>query len=292
MRRQIIVVFLSLFWLVVAPASATDRGALFKVTGSGHTMYLFGTMHVGLPEFYPLEARIAQAVAAAPTLALEVDPALAPEVVGKAMLDHGMAAAGARMPAPLAARLARALGKAGIDPASVAPYKPWLVAVILTIQEVTAQGYSPALAVDAHLSGLARAGNIKVISLESAELQMAMFDRLSDADQLRFLDQSIAMIETGKARADIREIVDAWRAADRKALDALAEKLERDTTFFGRFTQQVLLAERNPGMAEKLLQLLAQENNTVAAIGVLHLLGKNSVPALMRARGVTVERVY
>ena len=292
MRRQIIVVFLSLFWIALAPASATDRGALFKVTGGGHSMYLFGTMHVGLPEFYPLEPRIAQAVAAASTLALEVDPEQAAELTGKALRDHAMAAAGSTMPAPLAARLSRVLRKAGIDPAAVAPFKPWMVAVILTIQDIAEQGYFPNLAVDTHLSGLARAGKVKVISLESADLQMAMFDRLSDAEQLRFLDESIGSIESGKARVQMREIVDAWRSADRKALDALAEKLESDKTFSGRFTQQVLLAERNPGMADKLLQLLAQENNTVAAIGVLHLLGKNSVPDLMRARGVTVERVY
>jgi uncharacterized protein YbaP (TraB family) len=292
MRHRIIVVFFSLFWIALAPAAAAERGALFKVTGSGHSMYLFGTMHVGLPEFYPLEPRIAQAVAAASMLALEVDPALPADVAAKAMREHGMAPAGSTMPAPLAARLAHALRKAGIDPAAVAPFKPWMVAVILTIGDVAAQGYSPGLSVDAHLSALARAAGVKVISLESASLQMALFDRLSDAEQLRFLDESMAMIETGKARAQTREVVDAWRTADRKALDELAGKVESDTTFSGRFTRQVLLAERNPAMADKLLQLLAQEENTVAAIGVLHLLGKNSVPALMRARGVTVERVY
>ncbi len=292
MQRQIIVVFLSLLWLVLPPASATDRGALFKVSANGHSMYLFGTMHVGRPDFYPLEPRIAQAVAAAPALALEIDPALPPEVIGQAIRDHAMAVPGFTMPAPLAARLARVLKKDGIDPATVAPFKPWMVAVILVLQDYAAQGYAPGLAVDAHLSGLARAGKVKVISLESADLHMALFDRLSDAEQLRFLDECISNLETGKARAEIRAIVDAWSTADRKALDALAEKVESDTTLFGRFTREVLLDGRNREMTDKLLQLLAQENNTVAAVGVLHLLGKNSVPVLMRARGVTVERVY
>ena len=150
------------------------------------------------------------------------------------------------MPAPLAARLARVLQKGGIDPAAVAPFKPWMVAVILALQDVAAQGYSPGLAVDAHLSGLARAGKVKVMSLESADLQMALFDRLSDAEQLRFLDETIANIETGKARAEIRAIVDAWSTADRAALDALAEKVESDTTLSGRFTREVLLDGRNP----------------------------------------------
>jgi uncharacterized protein YbaP (TraB family) len=255
-------------------------------------MYLFGTMHVGLPEFYPLEPRIAQAVAAAPTLALEIDPAMAPEMAAKAMLEHGMATAGSSLPAPLAARLARLLGKSGIDPASVAPFKPWLIAVMLTLQEVSAQGYQPNLAVDAHLSGLAHAAKVNVISLESAELQMGLFDRMSDADQLRFLDECIGAIESGKARTELREVVDAWRTADRKAFDALARKVDSDTTVSGRFTRQVILAERNQTMAGKLVQLLAKENNAVAAIGLLHLIGKDSVPELMRARGVKVERVY
>jgi uncharacterized protein YbaP (TraB family) len=292
MRRQIIVVFLGLFWLAAAPAWAIDRGALFKASANGHTMYLFGTMHVGRPDFYPLEPRITQAVAGASTLALEVDPAVAPEVMGKAVLEHAMAVPGAKLPAPLAARLARVLKKDGMDPAAVAPFKPWMVAVVLTLQDAVAQGYSPALAVEHYLANLARAEKVKVISLESAEQQLALFDKLSDAEQLRFLDETIASVESGKARAETRTVVDAWGTADKAALDALAAKIDSDTTLAGRFTRDVLLEGRNPALADKLMQLLTQENNTVAAIGVLHLVGKNSVPVLMRARGVTVERVY
>lgn len=292
MRRQIIVVFLWLYCLALAPAFATERGALFKVSGGTHSMYLFGTMHVGLPEFYPLEPRIAQAVAAAPTLALEIDPTPDPAVAAKAMREHGMAGAGVAMPAPLAARLARALEKAGIDAAAAAPLKPWLVAMILTMGEFEAQGYRSDLAVDAHLAALARAGKTKVVELESVAAQMALFDRLSDAEQWRYLDESIAMIESGKQRAEVLKVVEAWRTADRRALDAIAESVENDATFSGRFTREVLLDGRNGALADKLLELLKREDNTVAAIGVLHLLGKRGVPALMRARGVTVERVY
>jgi uncharacterized protein YbaP (TraB family) len=255
-------------------------------------MYLFGTMHAGLPEFYPLEPRIAQAVAGASTLALEVDPALPADLVDKAMREHAMAAPGFTLPAPLAARLARALQERGIEPAVVAPFKPWVATVILAMHDLAAQGYSPALGVDAHLAGLARAAKVRVMSLESADSQMAAFDRLSDAEQLRFLDESITKMESGKARTEMREIVDAWRTADRQALDAMARKVESDTTLSGRFMREVLVDGRNRTIADKLLQLLAQESNTVAAIGVLHLVGERSVPALMRARGVTVERIY
>ena len=292
MRRQIIVVLFSMFWLIAVPASATDRGALFKVTGSGHSMYLFGTMHVGLPEFYPLEPRIAQAVANASTLALEVDPQLPPEVVAKAMREHGTASPGATLPPALAARLARLLGKAGIEPASLAPLKPWVVAMVLGLNEYAALGYRADLAVDSQLATMARAGKAKVVQLESIDAQMALFGGLSDADQLRYLDDTLALIESGKQRAEVRQVVDAWRTADQPALDAIAAKVASDTTYAGRFVQQVLLDGRNGALADKLHLLLANEDNAVAAIGVLHLLGKHSVPALLRARGVTVERVY
>ena len=295
MRRQIIVVLLSLFFslfAVVLPASALERGALFKVTGSGHSMYLFGTMHVGLPEFYPLEPRIAQAVANASTLALEVDPQQPPAVMAKAMRDYGMARPGAALPPALAARLAPVLAKAGIDVATLAPLKPWVVAMVLGLNEYAALGYRADLAVDSHLAALARAAKVKVIELESIDAQMALFARLSDAGQLRYLDDTLALIESGRQREEVREVVDAWRGADQAALEALAVRVELDATWAGRFVQGVLLEGRNGPLADKLLALLAKQDNAVAAIGVLHLVGKHSVPVLMRLKGVTVERVY
>jgi uncharacterized protein YbaP (TraB family) len=292
MRRQIIVVFFSLFFAAALPASALDRGALFKITGSGHSMYLFGTMHVGLPEFYPLEPRIAQAVANASTLALEIDPQLPPAVLAKAMSDYGVARPSVALPPALAARLAPVLAKAGIDAATLAPLKPWVVAMVLGLNEYAALGYRADLAVDSHLATLARAAKVKVIELESIDAQMALFSKLSNGEQLRYLDDTIALIESGQQRAEVRQVVDAWRRADQAALEALAVRVELDTTYAGRFVQQVLLEGRNGPLADKLLELLAKEDHAVAAIGVLHLLGKHSVPVLMRAKGVTVERVY
>ena len=68
MRRQIIVMFCGLFLLPLqaafaeAPRVAQNRGALFKVQDASHTLYLFGTIHVGAPDFYPLEPTVTQAL--------------------------------------------------------------------------------------------------------------------------------------------------------------------------------------------------------------------------------------
>jgi hypothetical protein len=45
-------------------------------------------------------------------------------------------------------------------------------------------------------------------------------------------------------------------------------------------------------MADKLDSLLTRENKTMAAVGLMHLIGKDSLPTLLRAKGLRVEQVY
>ena len=292
MQRQIIVVFLSLFCIALPSAFGADRGALFKLTAHGHTMYLFGTMHVGQPKFYPLEPRITAAVVGASTLALEIDPA---EDSAAALAAFGMAVPGANvreMTPAFQERLRKAVRQAGIDGDAVAKYKPWLVATVFAIAEYAAQGYRTDLSVDAHLAQLARRAKVPVIGLESPSYQLNLFNRLSNAEQMRFLEESIELIESGKQHAEVRQIIDAWRSADQRTLDAIAARAASDTSVSGKFVKKVLLDERNVTLADKLAALLQRDDKVVAAIGVLHLVGANSVPALLGARGVIVERIY
>jgi len=305
MRRQIIVMFFSLFFsaLALPPADAApaarpvpNRGALFKVGDGKHTLYLFGTIHVGAPDFYPLEPQITAALARATVLALEIDPNGDQSGVLKAMQAHGLYHGGGPaiddIDPAFKPRLAKLMQQFGIAPQSVAPMKPWLLASMLEVSEFSTLGYRSDLAVDTWLSHQAHARKIPVLELESVDSQMALFDRMTLAEQCRFLEDSIVAAEDKEQDEDARAIADAWRTADVAALDALAQKAADDDTFSGRFVQKILLEERNPGLANGIASLLARENNSVAAIGVLHLVGAGSVPDLLRKRGLTVVRVY
>lgn len=299
MQRQIIVMFCSLFFFVLGPSWAADaapvqnRGALFKVQQGTRTLYLFGTIHVGSKDFYPLEPQLAELLKKAPVLALEIDPLGDQQKLARAVQQHGLTSKGTPGMTPAwRQRLERLLKQYNIEPESVATMKPWLLASLLTVSEFAAQGYEASLAVDAHLSKQAHAAGQKIVELESADSQMALFDKMTPAEQLLFLQEAIAGIEDKEQASQAREIADAWRKADIAALDALALKAEQDDTFSGRFVQQVLLEGRNPALADGMVKLMARENNSVAAIGVLHLVGKTSVPELLRKRGLTVERIY
>ena len=294
MRRPIIVVFLSLF-LMACQALAAERGALFKVSGQAHTLYLYGTIHAGKPDYYPLEPRIGKALAGASTLALEVDAGGDPAAVQAAFSRHGLFPAGraayAGLPAERRQRLQAALKTQGVDPAAVGQMKPWMLVMMLALVDVAKLGYDPALGVDLHLAGLAR-GKTRISELESVQYQAALLDRMPIETQWTLLEETLEHMASGRQLREARALFAAYEQADRTALEGIAERIENDDSVSGKFMREVMLAERNGPMADKAAALLARENNAVVAIGLMHLLGKEGVPELLRKRGLQVERVY
>jgi uncharacterized protein YbaP (TraB family) len=293
--RSFLALLFSVSWLAVPAAMAAERGALFRVGLDGHTMYLFGTLHVGLPGFYPLEPRIARALADASTLALEVDPAQPQAELARALRTYGMLGPGSGyegMGPGRRALLEKLIRQAGLDPATARTFKPVLLATMLALAEYTRQGYRSELSSEAYLAQVARAHGIRLLELESLDQQLSLFDRLPEPQRWRFLDEMMDTIASGAQRLEARAMVRAWSSADRQALDGIAARCEADTSVSGAFVTRILLKERNVRLAGRLRQLLRQEKRTVAAIGVLHLLGDGSVPALLRAGGASVERIY
>src|SRR4051794_40567232 len=55
-------------------ARAPHRGALYRIRHQGgRATYLFGTIHVGIPAFFPLDAEVTQAFSSATRLVVEFD---------------------------------------------------------------------------------------------------------------------------------------------------------------------------------------------------------------------------
>jgi uncharacterized protein len=280
-----------------AAGDIPNRGALFRIEQGGSVAWLFGTIHVGAKSFYPLEPTITAALESAAVLALEVDPLGSQEDIARAVREFGMYPAGrgpasADLPAAYRPRLDRLLREYDVPPASVAPMKPWMVASLLTVREFERQGYQTELAVETWLAQGARSRRQRIVELESVHAQMSLFGRMSTGDQALFLQETIDAIENREQAGDARAIASAWANADVAALERIAAKTAGDDTFSGRFVSRVLLDERNPLLADGIAKLLAREKLSVAAIGVLHLVGKNSVPELLRQRGLRVERIY
>jgi len=198
----------------------------------------------------------------------------------------------AAMPPALEPRLTRRLQAMGAPATLAAQFKPWTLIMAFSMYEYGKLGYRPDLGIDAHLAKLAHSQNIKVIGLETVESQLNLFDRLPVADQWTILDETLAALDSGETQQEVLSVTDGWAKADHAKLDALALKYEKDQRLSAQILQRRFLTERNGPMADKLDGLLKRENNTMAAIGLMHLVGKDSVPTLLRAKGLKVEQVY
>lgn len=306
MQRVIIV---SLTWLscfnftLPAHAAATanaagavpPRGALYQVSDGHHTLLLFGTIHVGAPDFYPLEQRLTQALAAAPVLALELDPdngaAMQSAVQRYALYPDGQRIQDHLDPA-LAQRTLATLARAGLPLQAVQHMRPWMLAMALTVQEYGHHGYRTDLAVDSHLASTVRAHGGQVVELESADRQMSLFSQLTEAEQAEFLADTLRELDDAALSRKLDLLVNAWRHADSTGFATALADMRQNDSFATRFTLKTLLQQRNPGLANGVADLLRQHDRAVAAIGILHLVGPDSVPHLLKKKGLQVKQLY
>lgn len=304
MRRLIIVIFSWLFCLYLPTSAAqntsattspsADGGALFKIQDGRHTLYLFGTIHVGADNFYPLAPRVMQALAQAPAIALEIDPQKIPAMQA-AVLQYGFYPQGktylTELSLPLLRQTQAALQKYHVAPEAIARFRPWMLASLLTVQEFDSKGYRAELAVDSHLADIARQHKQPVIELEGATTQLALFGALSEQEQNLLLEDTIKELDDPDSAAKMVDLAQFWRSANLPGLQALLDEMASDKSFVGRFTKEVLLDQRNPLLADSIAALLKRQDGVFAAIGILHLVGPTAVPTLLEQRGYMVERM-
>ncbi|HEY8102661.1 MAG TPA: TraB/GumN family protein [Burkholderiaceae bacterium] len=276
-------------------ATASHRGTLYRVRHKGNTSYLFGTIHVGKPEFYPLGTEVMQAFSKASKVAFEID-LQDTSAIQASLQKHGMYGAGDSLKNHVSpdtlARLDQALKKVGLSSDSYMQMKPWVVADELMMLALAQGGYDPKQGIEEFLLKIAKQQKKRIVGLETADFQLSLFNRLTDEEQNQFLKEALDENSDGKTCKDADQLADAWFNADAKELARLAQDELSEKTVSAEFTQHVLLDQRNPGMATKIEGMLRHDKVTFVGVGLLHLIGEKSVPALLRQRGYAVELVY
>lgn len=273
--------------------SVTHRGTLYRIRHSHRSVWLFGTVHVGTPEFSSLGPEATQALAASSRIALELD-VRDDAAFQSALQKHGLYSGNDQLNAHLSAAtltlLQVELNRAGVPYANVARMKPWLLANLLVGLQLERAGYERRNGVETWLAAQAEAKPL--FELESADYQMSLFDGMSAAEQEQYLREQLAELGSGETLRRSRELIAAWANADGKAQErALTEGLS-EKTLSADFMRRTLLEKRNPEMATRIEDLLKKEGDAFVAVGLLHLLGENGIPALLKRRGYEVEKVY
>lgn len=284
---------LALLALAIAAPGASalaDALPLWQIRDADTRVWLLGSIHLLRESDYPLPDPIRQAYADADALVMELDmDDLDTAMVSAVMFARGTPPEGETLASLMGqedyARAREAAAAAGIDLDRMQGAEPWYAALTLTQMLLMRAGYDPRQGLDAHMAGLARRDGKPIAGLETFEEQIAFFDSLPVALQSDMLLEALAEIED--LEAGMARTVEAWRRGDTAYLaDELLEELRRYPDLYDR-----LVTERNRKWAPRIAALLEREGDYLVVVGALHLVGPDSVLALLAADGIAAEQL-
>lgn len=270
-------------------APKAEGPALWRLSDADSEIWLFGTVHVLKPDVKWRTARIDDALRSADLLYFETptDDAATAEVARLASAlganPEGVTLSSLLSPQEKARfeRVSRALG---VEPAALDEARPWLAALQLSVAMLVRQGADPEAGVENVLEAEAARLAKKTAYFETASEQMHFLADLSPAAEKQFFIATLRQIEEESDQSDVMDTL--WARGDAAKLGAL---LTRMTDEAGPEAANALIYTRNATWAEKVDTMMQGKGRIFIAVGAAHLTGPRGVPALLRAKGYTVE---
>lgn len=267
--------------------AATAAPAIWVVRDRDSELVLFGSIHVLPPGVAWRTPALDTALARADDLWFElpVDKATEQEVARLAaatgVLPLGQSLFRLLPPAD-AERLAKVAAANGVDRLTLDRLEPWLAEVALGAAAYAKAGADVQHGVEQAISAAAP-GGVRRQALETPAQQMRLFDQAPFDEQVASLRETLKELEHGPAV--YRSLLRAWQTGDVHTLDreALQPLRRASPVLFHR-----LVTDRNAAWTRTLDGRLKGAGRTVVVVGVGHLVGRDSVPARLRALGYSV----
>lgn len=266
-----------------APTPA--RPALWRVSDADTTIWLIGTIHALPPKVQWQTPEVERAIDAADTLVLEVPPVAGDdahaqfETLGR---QRGLPALLDRVAPADRALLRQGIAAASQSADDLDGYKTWAAALVIGAGAGHVSRASANDGVEAVLTQ--RFAGKTIGALESRAGQLHLFDRLPEASQRRLLlDAARDAIDPEKG---YRTLLAAWIKGDAAKLSATLDSVRQDPAI-----ADALIDQRNRRWTRAIVGRMARPGRVLVAVGAGHLVGRGSVIALLRDRGLKVERV-
>lgn len=272
-------------------AEAPPKPAIWKIADADTTVYLFGTVHVLPPTLTWHSPAVDKALAEAKAVYFETntegDPMVFREIVERLGMYEPSQRLSDRLTLDDLERLKAALAKLDLPLIALESMRPWYAAIVISEAVVRRAGYDVTSGVESVLRPAAEAEGKEIRFLETIEEQMASFATLPEPVQVRFLTGGIAQIDT--ASEELGDLVNAWKTGN---VDGLTKLLIDDDLAVIPELYDALLKHRNANWTPEIDTLMKSETGTfLVAVGAAHLIGKDSVIAMLEPLGYRAERV-
>jgi len=278
--------------VLAAPLAAPAAAFLWEVSSMTNKVYLYGTVHAGKAEWYPLPAAVENAFADSQVLVVEAD-ITDTEALRKAQpATYVPPDSLAKHVDPAAyERFRKLLPRYQLPEAQIARMKPFMAVSLLLFADWARLGYRPDYGSEVYLIAKARNNGKPVREIEGTEAQLELIDSLTEEQNKRIFEGTVDALEGGMADEQIKGLVAAWQAGDPKGLLDIARKYN-DRVKGAAEIEEKFIWGRHDAMLKKIETYLNEDKErTFVAVGALHLAGPRGLVEILRKRGYIVRQV-
>lgn len=275
--------------LLTLPALARAEPPVWRIhEPDGGEVVLFGSIHLLTPGLAWRSPALDAALKGAGSLwfetPLDAEAAAAAQrtALAKSALPQGQSLA-ALLSRTGRERFARISAALGLAPGALDQDQPWFAELVLTLRQLQTFGADQGLGVEQTLMRAAPAA-IPRGYFERPEEQVGFLADAPLQDQLASLEENLQEMEADPD--SFEELERAWIGGD-TAWIAREAILPLRAAAPGVYQRMVV--ERNRRWTARIEDLLKRKERAFIVVGVGHLLGPDSVPAMLRRRGIRVE---
>jgi uncharacterized protein YbaP (TraB family) len=164
-------------------------------------------------------------------------------------------------------------------------FRPWMLSMMLTMQELAGLGVEARYGVD-HFYYQKALGDGKAIGgLETAGEQLGFLNAMDSSMGNEQMSETID--DLTRLESKLTDILNAWRRGDEAGIEAVnLRELKNYPQLYA-----LLIVDRNKKWLPKIESALGGNANTMVIVGVAHLAGLDSVIDLLRKRGFKVVQL-
>jgi uncharacterized protein YbaP (TraB family) len=288
MKRLLrLVLGVALFWACALPVAAEPP--MWRARGpNGAQVVLFGSVHILTDEARWRSPALDAALAQADTVWFETPfDAESRAEASRLATAKSQAPRGRSLTSYLSradqALLARVAARVGLPMETLQPMRPWYAEMLISVAEVQRVGGRQALGVEEQISG-GLPPTTRRRAFETAAQQVTMFADASPREQAASLVMSLRELEEDPE--GFSKLQKAWVDGDVGFLaqEAVAPMKQKAPRLYRRW-----VTTRNRAWTATIEGLLKGSEQAFIVVGVGHLIGPDSVPAMLRRKGFAVE---
>jgi uncharacterized protein YbaP (TraB family) len=260
------------------------KGFLWEVKKGNTTVYIYGSIHVGDKNLYPLHQVVEDAFESSEVVIGEIDMTNTKEISkqafqmvysnGDTVLDH-LSEEGKK-------KVDEVCKELDFNNTLLMTQKIWSLGSILSGYQMKKAGYDANYGIDMYFMNKAK-DKKKIGELEGAEFQFNMLNNFSDEEQEKYFIMSMANLEETKKALD--EMFDIYKSGDEEAMLKALGTEDRSSNFY-----KEMILNRNKNMTVKIEEYLDTTATHFVVAGLAHFIGEDGVVKMLQDKGYTVTR--